>query len=241
MVRKSGKNLLWIAHDVASDADIESKVFGKVGDRILAGCFFDKDGTTDKAYVRGKNIRILRSETGTQKAFALPVKRRIASLSCADIDNDGIDEIIVKGDHKKGEFIFAVSAAGKTVRTKKTTVRGIGIAHDVSGDSDLELGVLVSSKRSASKATFYSGDKGVPNTAVTMPSFGRYGFGTFMGDDSATFSGMIVESPERHVLTIDPETGTSNDVATLSTTERIVSAINSAIVRDASATNKKKK
>lgn len=76
---------------------ISRENFGNRRNAPLSGCHFDTDGRADKAVYTRRVLRIQLSSNGSESRVRLPVAARGLSLSCANIQGDERDEILVVG------------------------------------------------------------------------------------------------------------------------------------------------
>lgn len=122
VVHRAKSAYQWISKN-SSDGQISTVKFGKAGDMILAGCQFDTHAALDQALIKGKNRLVVRksSDGKTRTARVKKFPASVKSLSCADLNGDGVDELLVLG--KGGP---AVRSAGYRSRAadNKWTIMG---------------------------------------------------------------------------------------------------------------------
>ena len=156
-VSKSEGQLLWSWRDTVTGEEFAHS-FGVPGDRILAGCHFDLDQRADFAFLRHNTLRVRSEPSGVEIELALPADLKIRKFYCADIDGDGIFELltltrkgIFSGRARKARrrrfYLSAVSLSGEVLFERPVKKARDIFAIDIDGDGDAEPGIAKNRRR----------------------------------------------------------------------------------------------
>lgn len=125
-------------------------LFGSPKDIPLAGCHFDNDLYSDRAVItKGAVLRVQHGINSQVSELKLKIRSSlIKHISCADINGDGIDELIVlnrlkkvSGKKAKSRLIVIDTSTGAILYNRRfNKVKDI-FAVDTDGDGDAELGL----------------------------------------------------------------------------------------------------
>src|SRR5690606_29550009 len=109
----------------------------------LAGCHFNaEDNRADIAYVKGRSAKVKLTGSATTLNIQLPFGARGKQLSCADLNRDGVNELLFLGSETspKGrvrQFISAIDIHGVVVRKLRTRKnRKLVPLHGFNGDHE---------------------------------------------------------------------------------------------------------
>ena len=237
-VQVVGKKYVWTAHSVHLGVDLASEEFGSKGESLLTGCNFDSDAITDKATLKNKVVHILNSSTHKSRSVRLPFTAVASSAYCADINGDGVDEIIANGIFKGDKYLAAVSAAGKTTIFRKVGLRGVAFGGDLALDGSSSAAQLFISKKRNGSAAYYASSKGKAEKTLAFPAASEVAAGTFL--DGTYYAGLLLtRAADSHLILINIGTGVSVDLVTLGRDDSLVPAV-SFVTPGAKATARKK-
>jgi hypothetical protein len=195
--KKKGQKLLWTSFDPLSQIATYSQLFGRYGERPLYGCYFDRGNATTPAVLNG-NVLSIRSLLA-QKTIRVKLSGlgEILSTFCADIDNDGVDEVLIKSAYSSrssskisSKALLSVYKANGLRIFRRTIKRSNSIlAADFDEDSIAEVAeVSRSSKRSI--VTYYNSSKS-KGEQLQMPTFKKIYIGKFKANDSSIYDGIL--------------------------------------------------
>ncbi|MEZ4753177.1 MAG: hypothetical protein R3A13_02575, partial [Bdellovibrionota bacterium] len=96
VVKLDGEVLNWVLRSTETE-EVETIEFGAAGDIVLGGCDFDGDALSDLAVFHEGQLRIRKSSDAQVVGIPMNLKEaaKIKDVSCADLDKDGIDELLL--------------------------------------------------------------------------------------------------------------------------------------------------
>ena len=108
-------------YKLSSGGGVEtSDLFGKKDDLVLFGCNFDLDGKADRAVMDLSGVLVLQKSSDlSSSSFSIPAS--VERVICADINGDGIDEIIGQQTIKAAAEPAKKKSRKKKKPTKKPT------------------------------------------------------------------------------------------------------------------------
>lgn len=233
VVSKTDAGLVWTIRDSATGAT-RSENFGSVGDRIIAGCHFDGDNAVDKA-VFSKGTLLIDSSAEGELNIPLEGARKVTKLYCADLNGDGIFELITYGKRKlsskaknnpklRAKFnIKAFNLSGETVFEKAVPkAKGIAAA-DVDGDGTANPALL-----DGKKVSFYVDGRRRP-IKLKSGKFRDITFGNFRATPgaSSTFGGALLLGKKSKLDLMGLQDRSKAPVETPPTGKKLVRAVNS--------------
>lgn len=142
--------LRWRFKLSSQDGDESELIFGESSDLVLAGCFFDEDQKSDPALIRGGTLYYQQSSTAELGELALPYASEL--FSCADLNGDGRDELVlVRAEERRRKNRTSVVASIIAINPEsgeQTVVKSLRYklaalhAADLDGDGTDEVGFL---------------------------------------------------------------------------------------------------
>lgn len=116
-VAPKGSKLQWRLYDGFSTTLLGTRNFGAVGDTIITGCKLVSANKASLAVYHPATKQLQSSQFGEQTVHKARLRGvSIASyLGCADLDDDGIDELLFSQDSGASSAITALSAAGAVI------------------------------------------------------------------------------------------------------------------------------
>ncbi|RMG41864.1 MAG: hypothetical protein D6719_07640 [Candidatus Dadabacteria bacterium] len=193
------RNLLWQIRDSQSGAVSEVE-FGSKKDIAIGGCSFDRDSKSELTVISRRGVlRYRRSSDNGEGTVALSGLKKAASLYCADIDGDGIDEIFGlkkksgRGRRSKSTFVGYTLAGKQIFSVKVKGANGITAA-DMNGDGIKEPAYYSLSRRSRA-INFYFMAKNI-FVPVNIPRSKEMVPGIYMSDSGQALSGMLFLLPK---------------------------------------------
>lgn len=162
VAQKNGQSYLWRMRPGLTGAPTEF-YFGEEEDILLSGCRFDSDIKHDPALVRSTTLmfRSSVSEETVEAALTLGESASVISLSCGDLNGDGIDELIILEDvsgSKKKQILRAFSVKGEQIFSRKVRKVKAILAADINNDGTDEAGILRERRGKRTRLVFYLND-----------------------------------------------------------------------------------
>lgn len=197
--RKKGNKLLWVNSDPLTGTELSRGTYGGAKDLAITGCYFDRGNATSRAVIHNNALQVKSSLTG--KSFRVHLKGVIKPLAtyCADIDHDGIDELLVKtahlstGNEKTSTKVDLFAYKMNNFKIFSHTIKpksGI-IAAAFYADGDVMPGEVVFKKDGVSIVAYSrSASRG---DTINVPKFKKAHVGTFMGEDGDKYDGIVAQ------------------------------------------------
>jgi len=165
IIRKNGRAGFSIYGFNGTGFDLKEQRFsGKVRPGEVAICDLDGDGLSEPIIASGKMVLSYKSRTSPETVFISG--RLIRDLSCSDIDDDGMAEIILLDAGKGKVRILVIDNTGRIVRK----IRGVGSkmekiligTGEINGDGVEDI-LLLRSGKTGSELLYMDGDGQLTN------------------------------------------------------------------------------
>ena len=165
--------------DAANGAPLEFD-FGSTSSRILTGCNLLGDRGTDLVAISRDKLNVRTFASATPQEIAYTFLRGRTLYGCADVNGDGLDELLVSESYSSrapdpnigaGSFVVALSTSGARLAAFRIGSVSDAFGLDLNGDGVDEVVTVSKPRRSPKLITVFSMSSPTQPTSVQAPEY----------------------------------------------------------------------